>query len=84
MHPLGTKVYLLKRDSPSDSFCGFFSESVGPFKCTKAFLYWKRVSWIRKLFTEKFGKPKLVLQWHCCETPFLGTFIFKCVWLSQH
>jgi len=26
--PLGTKVYLLKRYSPSDSFCTFFSESV--------------------------------------------------------
>jgi len=25
---LGTKVYLLKRYSPSDSFCTFFSESV--------------------------------------------------------
>jgi len=24
MHPLGTKVYLLKRYSPSDSFCTFF------------------------------------------------------------
>jgi len=28
MQPLGTKVYLLKRYSPSDSFCTFFSESV--------------------------------------------------------
>jgi len=29
MHPLGTKVYLLKRYRPSDSFCTFFfSESV--------------------------------------------------------
>jgi len=28
MHPLGTKVYLLKRYSPNDSFCTFFSESV--------------------------------------------------------
>jgi len=27
MQPLGTKVYLLKRYSPSDSFCTFFSES---------------------------------------------------------
>jgi len=27
MHPLGTKVYLLKRYSPSDSFWTFFSES---------------------------------------------------------
>jgi len=27
MHPLGKKVYLLKRYSPSDSFCTFFSES---------------------------------------------------------
>jgi len=27
MHPLGTKVYLLKRYHPSDSFCTFFSES---------------------------------------------------------
>jgi len=25
MQPLGTKVYLLKRYSPSDSFCTFFS-----------------------------------------------------------
>jgi len=24
MHPLGTKVYLLKKYSPSDSFCPFF------------------------------------------------------------
>jgi len=24
MHPLGTKVYLLKRYRPSDSFCTFF------------------------------------------------------------
>jgi len=29
MHPLGTKVYLLKRYRPSDSFCTFFSESEG-------------------------------------------------------
>jgi len=29
MQPLGTKVYLLKRYSPSDSFYIFFSESVG-------------------------------------------------------
>jgi len=29
MHPLDTKVYLLKRYRPSDSFCSFFSESVG-------------------------------------------------------
>jgi len=28
MQPLGTKVYLLKRYSPSDSFCTFFSESL--------------------------------------------------------
>jgi len=28
MHPLGTKAYLLKRYSPSDSFWTFFSESV--------------------------------------------------------
>jgi len=28
MDPLGTKVYLLKRYRPSDSFCTFFSESV--------------------------------------------------------
>jgi len=28
MHPLGTEVYPLKRYSPSDSFCTFFSESV--------------------------------------------------------
>jgi len=28
MQPLGTKVYLLKRYSPNDSFCTFFSESV--------------------------------------------------------
>jgi len=28
MQPLGTKVYLLKRYSPSDSFCTFFYESV--------------------------------------------------------
>jgi len=28
MQPLGTKVYLLKGYSPSDSFCTFFSESV--------------------------------------------------------
>jgi len=28
MQPLGTKVYLLKMYSPSDSFCTFFSESV--------------------------------------------------------
>jgi len=28
MQPLGTKVYLLKGFSPSDSFCTFFSESV--------------------------------------------------------
>jgi len=28
IQPLGTKVYLLKRYSPSDSFCTFFSESV--------------------------------------------------------
>jgi len=27
MQPLGTKAYLLKRYSPSDSFCTFFSES---------------------------------------------------------
>jgi len=27
MYPLGTKVYLLKRYCPSDSFCTFFSES---------------------------------------------------------
>jgi len=27
MQPLGTKVYLLKRYSPSDSFCTFFSDS---------------------------------------------------------
>jgi len=27
MHPLGTKAYLLKRYSPSDSFWTFFSES---------------------------------------------------------
>jgi len=27
MHPLGTKVYLLKRYSPSDRFWTFFSES---------------------------------------------------------
>jgi len=27
MQPLDTKVYLLKRYSPSDSFCAFFSES---------------------------------------------------------
>jgi len=27
MQPLGTKVYFLKRYSPSDSFCTFFSES---------------------------------------------------------
>jgi len=32
MHPLGTKVYLLKRDRPSDSFCTFFSEGVGTAK----------------------------------------------------
>jgi len=31
MQPLGTKVYLFKRYSPSDSFCTFFSESVGGF-----------------------------------------------------
>jgi len=30
MQPLGTKVYLLKRYTPSDSFCTFFSESVLP------------------------------------------------------
>jgi len=30
MQPLGTKVYLLKRYSPSDSFCTFFFESVLP------------------------------------------------------
>jgi len=29
MHPLDTKVYLLKRYCPSDSFRTFFSESVG-------------------------------------------------------
>ncbi len=28
MNHLGTKVYLLKRYHPSDSFCTFFSESV--------------------------------------------------------
>jgi len=28
MQPSGTKVYLLKSYSPSDSFCTFFSESV--------------------------------------------------------
>jgi len=28
MQLLGTKVYLLKGYSPSDSFCTFFSESV--------------------------------------------------------
>jgi len=28
MQPLGTKVYLLKRYRPSDSFCTFLSESV--------------------------------------------------------
>jgi len=28
MQPLDTKVYLLKRYGPSDSFCTFFSESV--------------------------------------------------------
>jgi len=35
MHPLGTKVYLLKRYSPSDSFCTFFFLRVYPLplKC---------------------------------------------------
>jgi len=33
MQPLGTKVYLLKRYSPSDSFCTFFSESVSTKAC---------------------------------------------------
>jgi len=28
MQPLGTKGYILKGYSPSDSFCTFFSESV--------------------------------------------------------
>jgi len=31
MQPLGTKVYLLKGYSPSDSFCTFFSESFCTF-----------------------------------------------------
>jgi len=35
MHPLGTKVYLLKRYSPRDSFCTFFSESVEELELLK-------------------------------------------------
>jgi len=38
MQPLGTKVYLLKRYSPSDSFCTFFfSESVIVFNWVLSF-----------------------------------------------
>jgi len=44
MQPLGTKVYLLKRYSPSDSFCTFLSESVpwrgcceSVLQCTKTY-----------------------------------------------
>jgi len=37
VQPLGTKVYLLKRYSPSDSFCTFFSESV---LCMYNFCLW--------------------------------------------
>jgi len=33
MQPLGTKVYLLKRYSPSDRFCTFLSESVQYIIC---------------------------------------------------
>jgi len=35
MHPLGTKVYLMKRYRPSDSFRTFFSESVEIHKSKK-------------------------------------------------
>jgi len=44
MQPLGTKEYLLKRYSPSDSFCTFFSESV-PMRSHYYLSWFSRPHW---------------------------------------
>jgi len=59
MHPLGTKVYLLKRYRPSDRFCTFFSETI---------VYQQKHTKINMSFVQTNKQASFVLNTNkCCH-----------------
>jgi len=82
MQPLGTKVYLLKRYSPSDSFCTLFFWEFQINKCSVLWNYSPKNYTLKNagLFQPKFGsnihKPK------CCVKMQLNEQ--KMTFLTQH